>query len=215
MTTYRIKNSEGNEVTVIPPLTTTGNSFPIEMIGEMISPYGEYIATNEYRLMENFSSSAAPSNPVTGMTWHNATTGMLEYYTGTKFVELANVNSNYSNRFRMDSTASSIDMTVAGDTVIFTHPGDGSTFYPTGVLLENVIAPTATEPVIFNLYVDAPEDVLENSIVIMSDVDQFAFYNIQGVTKSVKGSDTLKLQVAGTPNSGSIQVKVTLFGFIK
>ncbi len=214
MTTYTIKNSAGTTVTSIPPLTTTGSTFPIEMVGDGISPYGEYIATIQYHLLENFSNSTAPSNPTSGMLWHNPSNKVMSFY-DSGFIPLVSNRTTYASKFEMDSAATGVNFATTGTTTIFTNPNQGLTFYPTAIMLTTSATPTATDPAVFNVYVTSSEDVLETSIVSMTSTDQYAFFNIQGTTMSVSGSNSVKIEVTSAPSSGVLTLDVTLFGYTR
>jgi hypothetical protein len=55
------------------------------LIGKNVSGFGEYLNENFVRLTENFSSSAAPSNPLRGQLWYDTTEGRLKIYDGVQF----------------------------------------------------------------------------------------------------------------------------------
>ena len=57
MTAYTVTNSRGNTVTTINVSTTTGYSFPVELVGQGISLYGPIMAQNQYRQLENFAKA--------------------------------------------------------------------------------------------------------------------------------------------------------------
>ena len=55
----------------------------LTLVGRNYSGYGEYFNENFIRLLENFSNTAAPSNPLTGQLWWDSTEQRLKVYDGT------------------------------------------------------------------------------------------------------------------------------------
>ena len=54
----------------------------LTLVGRNYTGYGEYFNENFIRLLENFSNTAAPSNPVTGQLWWDSTEQRLKVYDG-------------------------------------------------------------------------------------------------------------------------------------
>lgn len=212
MPSYTITNTAGANVATIGVATTTGATFPIELIGQGVSLYGPIIATTQYRLMENFANNTPPTNPVPGMIWYN-NAGVIFYYDGTAFVPLSSASSNSSALFDMLPGATAIDLTSSGPTAIYTDPNDGGTYHPTGVLLKPNGTPTATSPALVNLLVNTSEDVLENVSVNIPDADRHAYYVIQGTTHAASGGSTIYLEVSSPATGGDLTVDAFLFGF--
>jgi len=55
----------------------------LTLVGRNYSGYGEYFNENFIKLLENFSNTAAPSNPLTGQLWWDSTDQRLKVYNGT------------------------------------------------------------------------------------------------------------------------------------
>jgi hypothetical protein len=55
----------------------------LTLVGRNYTGYGEYFNENFIKLLENFSNTAAPSNPITGQLWWNSTDQRLQVYDGT------------------------------------------------------------------------------------------------------------------------------------
>jgi len=55
----------------------------LTLVGRNYSGYGEYFNENFIKLLENFSNTAAPSNPLTGQLWWDSTDQRLQVYNGT------------------------------------------------------------------------------------------------------------------------------------
>jgi hypothetical protein len=55
----------------------------LTLVGRNYTGYGEYFNENFIKLLENFSNTAAPSNPLTGQLWWNSSDQRLQVYNGT------------------------------------------------------------------------------------------------------------------------------------
>ena len=55
----------------------------LTLVGRNYSGYGEYFNENFIKLLENFSNTAAPSNPLTGQTWWDSADQRLKVYDGS------------------------------------------------------------------------------------------------------------------------------------
>ena len=55
----------------------------LTLVGRNYTGYGESFNENFIKLLENFSNTAAPSNPLTGQLWWNSTDQRLQVYDGT------------------------------------------------------------------------------------------------------------------------------------
>ena len=55
----------------------------LTLVGRNYSGYGEYFNENFIKLLENFSNTAAPSNPLTGQLWWDNSDQRLKVYNGT------------------------------------------------------------------------------------------------------------------------------------
>ena len=218
MAVYTIINSRGSTVASINVATTTGTTFPVELIGQGISLYGPQANTNWFHLLEHFANNVEPTNPVEGMIWHNTDTTIPEYYDGVQFVPFVTAGSGAGSLFNMLPSATGIDFTSGGTTAIFTAPGTAATFHPTGILLIPTTVNAVTTPAIFNLQVTVSEDVLENSSIVNPATTRHAFFNIQGTTAFASNVDSISLEVT-TPATGGAGLALTmdayLFGFTK
>lgn len=64
----------------------------ISLIGKGYAGYGEIVAENFLHILENFSSSTAPSRPIKGQLWFDSTTQKLKVFTGTVFQPVGGAN---------------------------------------------------------------------------------------------------------------------------
>lgn len=77
---YVVRKTNGNNLITIQDGeldTSTG----LYLIGRSYSGYGELIADNFVRLLENFSNTAPPVNPLEGQIWYDTTAKKLKIWT--------------------------------------------------------------------------------------------------------------------------------------
>jgi hypothetical protein len=79
---YIIRNTLGEVVTVVSDGSldqTTG----IYLVGRSYVGYGEYISENFIRMMENFSNTRPPKNPLEGQIWYDLSSKLLKVWKKT------------------------------------------------------------------------------------------------------------------------------------
>ena len=92
-------------ITVFDNTSSTDTSlvFP----GRNVTGYGQIIAENFLHLLENFSKSTAPVNPVEGQLWYESTNGNLNVYDGTNWRSASGIQKG--------PTEPSVDDSKAGE----------------------------------------------------------------------------------------------------
>jgi hypothetical protein len=81
---YTINRTDG---TVVATITdgTIDNSTSLTLFGKSYSGFGELLNENLVKLLENQSSTSAPSSPLKGELWFDANTNQVKVYDGTSF----------------------------------------------------------------------------------------------------------------------------------
>lgn len=82
---YRINTTDGRILIDLIDGRVDNTTTDLYLIGKNVSGFGEYLNENFVRLAENFSSSAAPSNPLRGQLWYDTTEERLKIYDGAQF----------------------------------------------------------------------------------------------------------------------------------
>ena len=84
---YTINKTDGTVVATVEDgaLDTTTT---LQLIGRNYQSYGEPFNENLVKLLENSASSTAPSTPIKGELWYDATNTALKIYDGSNFVEV-------------------------------------------------------------------------------------------------------------------------------
>jgi len=213
MPAYTLDNSRGTTVAVINVGTTTGATFPIEIQGQGIAPYGTIHATTLYHMLENFANTIEPVNPVEGMNFYRSDLQIPHFYDGSGFVPYLTRSSANSGQFEMLPTATGIDMTVTGTTPLFTAPADGTTWLPSYLVLVSTTATAVTGPAHFNLQISAAEDVLEQTTIANPSTTNSHQYSIEGTTRFASGAETISLEVTIAAPATALVMNAFLFGF--
>ena len=68
----------------------TSLTFP----GRNVTGYGQIIAENFLKLLENFASSSQPVNPIEGQLWYDTTNGVLQLYDNTNWKAASNIQKS-------------------------------------------------------------------------------------------------------------------------
>ena len=76
---YTIKLSNNSTLATISD-GSVDNSSSLTLIGRNYAGYGTFLNENFVYLLENFSSAAAPSSPLTGQIWYDSGNGSLKVY---------------------------------------------------------------------------------------------------------------------------------------
>jgi hypothetical protein len=93
---YTITHANGTNPIVIAD-GTVDTSTSITLVGRNTPSYGQYLDQNFLNMLENFSNSSSPVNPISGQLWYNSTQGTLKIYNGTAFKNVSNATSGSSS----------------------------------------------------------------------------------------------------------------------
>ena len=80
---YQLNKTDGTLLTDLIDGQIDTASTNLVLVGRNYTGYGEYFNENFIKLLENFSNTAAPSNPITGQLWWDSTSQRLQVYNGT------------------------------------------------------------------------------------------------------------------------------------
>ena len=80
---YQLNKTDGTLLTDLIDGQIDTTSTNLVLVGRNYSGYGEYFNENFIKLLENFSNTAAPSNPITGQLWWDSNEQRLKVYDGT------------------------------------------------------------------------------------------------------------------------------------
>lgn len=103
---YELTKTDGTTLTFITDGTVDSNTTSLKFVGRNVVNFGEIQNENFLHLLENFAKNTAPTQPVKGQLWFNASTSTqrLNLYDNSSWRQLPTIEYN--------STASGL---VAGD----------------------------------------------------------------------------------------------------
>ncbi len=86
---YQINKTDGTIVATVADGQIDQLSTDITLIGKNYSGFGEYFNENLIKMLENFSSTSAPTHPIRGQIWFDTSELKLKVYTGTDFLPVS------------------------------------------------------------------------------------------------------------------------------
>jgi hypothetical protein len=86
---YQINKTDGTIVATVADGQVDNISTDITLIGKNYSGFGEALNENFIKLLENFSSTTRPVNPIKGQIWFDGTENKLKVYSGTAFIPVS------------------------------------------------------------------------------------------------------------------------------
>jgi hypothetical protein len=79
---YKLNKTDGTLLVDLIDGTIDINSTSLTLVGRNYTGYGEAFNENFIKLLENFSSTAAPSNPLSGQLWWDTSAARLKVFDG-------------------------------------------------------------------------------------------------------------------------------------
>jgi hypothetical protein len=91
---YSINRYNGTSLGTILDGTVDTSHTSLTLIGRNYANYGQIMVSNLVNLLENFSRSYEPSNPISGQLWWDSGNNLLKVYTGTGFKIISSATSS-------------------------------------------------------------------------------------------------------------------------
>ena len=82
---YKLNKTDGELLVELADGVIDNTTTDITLVGKNYKGFGEFINENFIKIVENFSGSAAPGNPLTGQLWYDTAEARLKLYDGTSF----------------------------------------------------------------------------------------------------------------------------------
>ena len=82
---YQLNKTNGTILTDLIDGRIDDTTTNLVLVGRNYTGYGEFFNENFIKLLENFSNTAAPSNPLTGQTWWDTADQRLKVYDGAQW----------------------------------------------------------------------------------------------------------------------------------
>jgi len=86
---YTINKTDGTILTTVPDGQIDNFTTNITFIGKNYSGVGETLNENFVKLLENFSGTSRPTNPIRGQLWYDTEVLKIKVYNGTDFVPVS------------------------------------------------------------------------------------------------------------------------------
>jgi hypothetical protein len=86
---YQINKTDGTIVATVADGQVDSLSTDLTLIGKNYSGFGEALNENFIKLLENFSSTTAPEQPVRGQIWFDTGENKLKVYNGSDFIPVS------------------------------------------------------------------------------------------------------------------------------
>jgi len=91
---YILYKSNGKILANIADGSINASSTSLTFVGKNYAGYGEILNQNIVKLLENFSNTTPPANPLLGQLWYDSLNQSLTIYNGTNFKSLSSFVSN-------------------------------------------------------------------------------------------------------------------------
>jgi hypothetical protein len=86
---YQINKTDGTIISTVADGQVDTLSTDITLIGKNYSGFGEALNENLIKLLENFSSTQAPTYPLRGQVWFDTAENKLKVYNGSDFIPVS------------------------------------------------------------------------------------------------------------------------------
>ena len=86
---YQINKTDGTVISTVADGQVDTLSTDLTLIGKNYSGFGEALNENFIKLLENFSSTRAPTYPLRGQVWFDTSENKLKVYNGSDFIPVS------------------------------------------------------------------------------------------------------------------------------
>jgi len=190
---YKINKTNGALLVDLIDGTVDTNSTSLTLVGRNYSGYGEAFNENFVKLLENFSNTNSPTNPIAGQLWWDTGEARLKVYEGSQFKAVGgpfvqktqptmvagdlwmdNVNNQL---YFYDGT----DLTLAGPAY---KAGQGET----GFRIESILDTQDRSRTLASLYLGNGTNGSTERAAVISNVEftPAVGYEIDGITGNIK-----------------------------
>ena len=156
---YIINLTNGNVLTTIADGTLNTTSCSMALPGKNYAGYGIYLDDNFVHLLENSSSSTAPTTPLVGQMWWNSTTKIMSVWNGTVWKTISSATSsasaptsNVQGDLWYDTTNQQLNV-YSGTTFILVGPAFTNAQGTTGAIPATITDNSAVQHTVLQLYV--------------------------------------------------------------
>ena len=211
---YSLYLSDGDLLTTIPVrgVDNRANS-SLVLIGKGVPDLWSAPAQNLVWMLENFSKTSPPPNPLVGQKWFDLGQTGMNVYDGQDWTPLLTTETSCDAEFDMLDTAMDIDITVAGSVPIFTVPDFTKTYLPTSLILVPRGPISATSPPTINLSAATAGDILSSTSIRVAHNGQFVRLRLNDAPNMVdQNFPTVFINITTPATGGDLVYDAYLYG---
>jgi hypothetical protein len=179
---YQLNKTDGTILVDLIDGKIDSNSTNLTLVGRGYRGYGEVFNENFIKLLENFSNTAAPSNPLTGQLWWDTSNEKLKLYTGTQwkstgepFVQATQPEDLTEGDFWFDNRNDQLYFFDGTGDPLLIGPGYTTSQGKSGLFVENIRSTTGSNVAVIKLFIANSEvGLFSNSEFIPTLQDQVA-----------------------------------------
>lgn len=94
---YTITKTDGSTLATLADGTTNSTSTSLTLIGKNFPGYGVFLNQNFVKLLENFSKTTSPENPIQGQLWWDVSNKLLKVYQGSIWKVISSAMASSGN----------------------------------------------------------------------------------------------------------------------
>ena len=155
---YQINKTDGTIVATVADGQLDDLSTDLTLIGKNYSGFGEAFNENLIKLLENFSNTTSPLNPIKGQLWFDASESKLKIYNGFDFVPVSSATISGTQPSTLaigdlwfDNTAQQLYF-FDGTTAILLAPAYSAIQGLSGLKVESILDTLNQTKIITSLY---------------------------------------------------------------
>lgn len=156
---YTITTTTGVTLATVTDGTINTTATSLTLVGKNYAGYGVFLNENYVKLLENFNSTSAPSNAITGQLWYDTTNATLKVYSGTQWKPISSSasgatqpSSPVTGDLWWDSTNAQLKV-WSGSTWVTIGPAYSTVSGTNGAIVETILDSGAASHVVIKNYV--------------------------------------------------------------
>jgi len=168
---YQLNKTNGTVLVDLIDGKIDTTSTNLTLVGRGYRGYGEVFNENFIKLLENFSNTAAPSNPLTGQLWWDSANNQLKIYTGVEwkstgepFIQSTQPIGLAAGDFWFNNSDDQLYFFDGGGDPLLIGPSFTKNQGKTGFFVETIKSITEVEITIAKLYINNEEVGLFSNI---------------------------------------------------
>ena len=156
---YTITKTDGSTLTTLLDGTTNTTSTSLTLIGKNFPGYGVFLNQNFVKLLENFSKTTSPENPIQGQLWWDVSNKLLKVYQGSIWKVISSAMASAGSPTQpvvgdlwWDTVNSQLKV-YSGTTWVTIGPAFTATAGQSGAVADVIADSAATPHVVVKIYI--------------------------------------------------------------